>query len=63
MFILRDLCQHGGEPALCEAFVEYARTGDARLVAIAAGIASPDALEAARERAVAAGVIPREAIL
>ena len=63
LFILRDLCLHAGEPGLCEAYVKYAETGDTNIVAIAASIATPDQLEAARSRAVQAGVIPKEALL
>lgn len=63
LFILRDLCLHSGNPDLCRLYIDYATTGDARYVAEAAAIASPSALDAARQRAVNAGIIPAEAVL
>jgi hypothetical protein len=63
LFLLRDLARHSGNPALARIYAQYAATGDDALVAEAAAVASPAALAAARDRAVAAGVIPAEAIL
>lgn len=63
LFILRDLCLNGGDPRLCELYVRYAETGDTSMVQRASAIASASALDSARNRAVEAGIIPREAIL
>ena len=63
LFLLRDLCLHGNNPDLCRLYLRYAETGDVRYVAEAAAVAPPSALDAARQRAVAAGIIPADAIL
>jgi hypothetical protein len=63
LWILRDMCMHGNDPRLCDLFVRYACTGDSGLVAEAAAVARPEVLEAARRRAVEAGIVPKEALL